>query len=560
MPNYVQAVETGFDLAKAVVPHSDELIGAARTAAESLSSEVQAEIGLGKIGRAASADATNLPGTELTDIGNGAKSAAAVSDSIVTAAKLSEDVDQIVNEPSLVLATASEQPDELSRFSQFSPAAQAKLAELPDYIGQGAIKFVESDPARNLAFVDSQFAGDTPLNLLKNPERLYTVLALRERMEPKIFDALLELEKKDAKILLGASSVSREPAGRDLLARLLSEGAPSTYFYSDRLPAHLKLEAMFGADSPNMRKLLDLESTEGLKLVPVSRITNAKLVEHLLNSENPVDKFHKLGDWHSSLPSLVEHIGDRPGALQRVSSELLSGAIDGKKLTRFIDSDPARAQLVADELERGADSRLFADRYWLPGLALLGRNLGSDSTAMDRAVQFGDARRLSLWKLGGYLDEAPEARLSTVKNLLQRNDADALAKLQKLTMFPQATAEKLAEQSSNGAFRIEELAPGVRDFESGDKFTAMLDDHVQSGSSLTSDSIAKIAADAKDSTVRISPFVDRPHNEARANSLFSRAAAEGGTMSNLAANLNEIGKMLAGNWEKIARSYCSAEI
>jgi len=31
-------------------------------------------------------------------------------------------------------------------------------------------------------------------------------------------------------------------------------------------------------------------------------------------------------------------------------------------------------------------------------------------------------------------------------------------KLQKLTMFPQATAEKLAEQSSNGAFRIEELA------------------------------------------------------------------------------------------------------
>ncbi len=116
---------------------------------------------------------------------------------------------------------------------------------------------------------------------------------------------------------------------------------------------------------------------------------------------------------------------------------------------------------------------------------------------MAKAVQLGDARRLSAWKLGGYLDEAPEARLSTVKNLLQRNDTDALAKLQKLTMFPQATAEKLAEQSSNGAFRIEELAPGVRDFESGDKFTAMLDEHVQSGKTLTSDSIAKIAADAK---------------------------------------------------------------
>jgi hypothetical protein len=137
-----------------------------------------------------------------------------------------------------------------------------------------------------------------------------------------------------------------------------------------------------------------------------------------------------------------------------------------------------------------------------------------------------------------------------VKNLLQRNDTDALAKLQKLTMFPQATAEKLAEQSSNGAFRIEELAPGVRDFESGDKFTAMLDEHVQSGKTLTSDSIAKIAADAKSSTDHINPFVDRPHNEARATSTFGRATDAGGTMSNLAANLNEIGKMLAGNWEK----------
>ncbi len=299
------------------------------------------------------------------------KSAAAVSDNGVTTARLSSDLPQVLSEPSSVLATASERPDELSRFPQFSSAAQAKLAELPDYIGQGAIRLVESDPARNLAFVDSQFAGDTPLNLLKNPERFYTVLALRDRVKPEVFDAVLELEKKDAKVLMGASSVSKEPAGRDLLARLLNEGAPSTQFYSDRLPAQLKLEAMFGADSPNMRKLLDLESTEGLKLDPVSRIENAKLVEHLLNSENPVDKFHKLGDWHSSLPSLVEQIGDRPGALERVSSELLSGAIDGKKLTRFIDSDPARAQLVADELERGADSRLFADRHWLPGLDLL---------------------------------------------------------------------------------------------------------------------------------------------------------------------------------------------
>ncbi len=73
MPNYAQAVETGLELAKAVVPHSDELIGAARTAADALSTELQGEIGLNKIGHAAAADANDILGSDLTGVVDGAK-------------------------------------------------------------------------------------------------------------------------------------------------------------------------------------------------------------------------------------------------------------------------------------------------------------------------------------------------------------------------------------------------------------------------------------------------------------------------------------------------------
>ena len=195
---------------------------------------------------------------------------------------------------------------------------------------------------------------------------------------------------------------------------------------------------------------------------------------------------------------------------------------------------------MAGEINRGATVARLHSSSWLPGLELVSKHLGSDAPLLNQAVRYAEQNRLSMWRLGSYLDGDPAARLPVVSKMIADGIPEGTRDLVRLTMFPQATAEKIADATSSGATMIAPIIAHARDLEYGANFVELLSRRAEQGTALTQPVIDELAQAAKNSPPLTSPFAAREPDEKRAGLVVTSET----NLSKFAAHLNEAAKII----------------
>lgn len=336
----------------------------------------------------------------------------------VAAGTGSETAESLVK-PRLPLDEASTK-DVLEQLLSHNPAALARLRHLwPNHqFSETALKLFRADP-HNAELLERELTnGTTPYWLIN--ERVHVLAQIRKQLDSITFDGVLALEKEHWEaIQRGIWPELTSKQGQQLVTRLVQEGAPPEHFYRPHLRARMRLEEILGPDSPSLRRVLDLEATDGLKLENVVRLKNGAFITQLLESENPVQRLNELGDHDAPFAKLAEAIGENDVALSKAADIAVSGGPAIERLNGFINDSFHRADVAADVLERGVSAHLLKERLWLPGFDLVKRHLGSDPELLAQATEYSEQGTMSLWKVGSYLDGDPSARSPAIERLLK---------------------------------------------------------------------------------------------------------------------------------------------
>ena len=394
-----------------------------------------------------------------------------------------------------------------------NPEAQANLKQLPNYFDESALRFVQGDPQRHLPLLEKQLTRGTLSELLLNTDRLPMLSDLETKLAPEIVDSLLDLEPQNRRLIDSVYWVAQKPSGPALIERLVREGAPAQHFDSVRLDAHQRLTELFGPESPTMKRLLELEAHSGLNLARAAEFGNPDLIQRLLSCDNAAERLNSLGQF-DPFPRFANSLGPNLDAIERAATLSLSDGLNISRLNHIIAERPEGAAVIAAELKRGATVSQLNDRTWLPGLALVTRHLSSEPQVLSQAVQHAERNRLNLWHVGSYLDGEPGTRVPAIKRVLSEGKPEVARDLVRLSMFPQAVAERIANDTASGAVRVETIIDHARDFQYGANFIELTAQHARK-STLTPKVIDELAATAKNSPPLSSPFVVREPNQWR---------------------------------------------
>ncbi len=413
------------------------------------------------------------------------------------------------------------------------PAAQARLAELSPTVHRATAYFLQDGSKAKVDFVARELTGATPLEVLQRPGRLGSMFELDGQLSDSALAHVRKLEMDTPHIAGSVAVVSRGAAGRELVERLAAEGSPGEHFDVHRLTAQLDLEKRFGAGSPTVTDLLHLEAQSGLKLTSAAALPDS-LLQGLVKEGN-AEAVNTLGAYQSPFTKLATALGTDDAAIERAGKLTLSGELDVKRVNAFISEHSDRAAVTAAEIKRGVSPARLSDRDWLPGMHLVTKHIGDDVESMAALTKYGEQNRNGLWKIGSYLDGAPEERVEAVRKMIKSGTLDDPTQLTRLTMFPQHVAEGIAEAAAPNGYRVENIVGHARDFESGANFVSMTADYLKTHDSLTAKAIENIAADARHSGEMMPAFVEREANAAR--SATSYTTSQYYTIGSLAADL-----------------------
>ena len=350
-------------------------------------------------------------------------------------------------------------------------------------------------------------------------------------------NAVLAHEAEGTPLLHGVHTAIQTPKGKELVERLVEEGAPASFFTHRHLSAQQRLEELLGKDSPTMRRLLDLVAHSGLDLANAAELNDARVIERLLTHQNPAgmlnaSHFKRFAD---SL-KIAQTSGPVADVIEEAATLSVSHGLKIERLNSFINGDGARTALVAGEIERGTTVARLQNSSWLPGLELVSKQLGSDRSLLRQAVSYADQNRLSLWQLGTYISGNPAERLPVVRKLIGDGQPERTSDLVRLSMFPQSTAQRIVDATASGVVRVEQVVAHARDLEHGANFVEVASRQVQQGGALTPESVAQWAQEARSSAPTASPFVAREPDKQRA-----RLTAFAGTnVGKLASNIKEV--------------------
>ncbi|HEY9676945.1 MAG TPA: hypothetical protein V6C76_03000 [Drouetiella sp.] len=403
------------------------------------------------------------------------------------------------------------QYNELTQSLALDAAGQQKLDGMVPMVHEAILNIVKKGPESS-ELVRSQIANLTATDLASGPTRLVALMRLEHTVPPETFQALKQLEPSGKGVLDSVDSlVTRSPEGLGLVNRLIAEGAPASDFQYGRLAAHWKLESSFGAESDTMKKLLDLEKTQGLQLDKAVAVEHPELIKRIVaNDEAAAATINEIGINNGPFRPFAAAMGaDHVDALERASSMFTKNGLNVRGLNEFLGRQPGadRIALVASEINKGTAVEQLNNPTWLPSMRLLQKHIAPE--LVDKAVKLGEQGKLDTWNVGAFVDSNPAQRASFVEGMLASGTPEKIKDVAKLSMFSQETAEEVARRAASGEFRVQDLLHHARDLQSGQNFVALTAERVQKGLPLSKEILDSLAVEAAHTPPLVPNFVTR---------------------------------------------------